>query len=909
MEKNSYQYFRDYICMLLNNQPQPLIPGKINEVIEKQKVALELLGLDHMNTILGTEMLEKLSDVEWLAIEKELEMHFDVQHDRGALVSGDEQKKRDNTWWTTKEKQQNELYYWKRYKDYVSNSLPYEVLKTVDDDTDVVMNNLANPTDQEFSRYGMVVGHVQSGKTANYSALVAKAADAGYKFIVVVAGGMNNLRNQTQQRINESFVGLHEGKRVGVGSLGGYKKEKRPISLTNPLQDFNKQEAESNINGLSFDVITTPIVLVIKKNTNTLKNVIDWLETHYEQGVSEHAMLLIDDESDYASINTKEENNPTIINERLRKLLSLFKKSAYVAYTATPYANIFIDHNVNSEDHGKDLFPEDFIYALEAPTNYFGAYKIFLNSEKKYLVEVNDYMDVLDPKHKKDQPIEELPESLEDAIRLFICNIAIRHLRKQENKHNSMLIHVTRFTQVHKNISIKVSEYFDLIKKSLNAHGYMDNPENRSSIISDIKETFFKHHKHMENKPLWNVLIKKISDIIESVVVREVHTETKIKLEYRDDVPTNAIVIGGSSLARGYTLEGLSVSYFLRTTVFYDTLMQMGRWFGYRVGYEDLCRIYMTNDMFNKFKTIIEATIDLVNSLQEMSRRGMTPKDFGLAVKQHPDSGLQVTARNKLKNTKELYFEMKLDGHLKETSWLPKSPEIQEHNLNVIRDLITALGDSHKKPGKSHVWESIRRETIEQFLEEFQTYTYSSDEFGIKTRMPLKFVKEYVKKIGTDWDIALYSGTAEKSFTNGEVIVKGQKRLIEERADFYEVLNRQVSSGNAEEITLTKEQKDELDNLSTQKKADKSFVFSRRKKTREFLQRPLLMLHILQGFKFTKNEETGENEVDKNDSGAELAAFGISFPGGIESGNRNIRLKVNSVYIEKELSGDEDSDD
>ena len=127
-------------------------------------------------------------------------------------------------------------------------------------------------------------------------------------------------------------------------------------------------------------------------------------------------------------------------------------------------------------------------------------------------------------------------------------------------------------------------------------------------------------------------------------------------------MPTNAIVIGGTSLSRGYTLEGLSVSYFLRNTVFYDTLMQMGRWFGYRQGYEDLCKIFLPESSIDSFAQIIEATEDLIDDLKRMAKAKMTPYDFGLAVKHHPDSGLQVTARNKQKNAKDIYFDMKLDG-------------------------------------------------------------------------------------------------------------------------------------------------------------------------------------------------------------------------------------------------------
>lgn len=900
MESNSYQILKDFMRIKLNGMEKPLPAGKISEEIQMQKITLTTVGPDMMARILSVDNLDYLSDDDWQRMCKELEMHYDVKMDIGTIVSGVEQQKRDTTWWTRKNKIENETYYWNRYKEHISLDLPYKVVKTIDDDTDVVMNNLANPSEERFSRYGMVVGHVQSGKTANYAALVCKAADAGYKFIVVIAGGMNNLRNQTQERINEAFIGNDGAKKIGVGMLGDMQKDKRPISLTTSDKDFNKADAEKNSHGLSFDNITSPLILVIKKNTSTLKNVITWLKSHYENDIAEHAMLLIDDESDYASINTNQEEDPTIINERIRTLLNLFRKSAYVAYTATPYANIFIDHAAENKSMGKDLFPEDFIYALEAPTNYFGAEKIFLDPERRFIVPVSDHQDIIPNKHKKDHRLDYLPESLEDAIRLFILNVAIRHLRGQEKKHNSMLVHITRYTAVHRDVAKNISEYLEELKKVILVKGSLFEPELKDDLLQDLKTSFENHHEKVEYD--WKEVIKKIVEIIDIIVIREVHTDTKIPLEYHDDYPTNAIVIGGTSLSRGYTLEGLSVSYFLRTTVFYDTLMQMGRWFGYRTDYEDLCRIYMTDRMFDNFKTIIEATLELVNNLDEMARLGMTPKDFGLAVKHHPDSGLQVTARNKLKNAGEVFFEMKLDGHLKETSWLPKSQLVNEQNFEAMKKLIKKLGLTQPTQSKNYLWTKIDKSLVSQFLEEYQTYSLSSDEFGMRTRMPIKFVEEYVNKIDTDWDIALYGGTKKEEFSVGDIVVNYELRQIDNFKDYYEIRNRQVSSGSAEEIALTSEQKEQLNELIKKNKKEKNKDFSRRRTIRSMLERPLLMLHPI-------SADIWEGKDDKECIGNEkFAAFGISFPGGIESGNKNVRLKVNTVYIERELAG-EDNDD
>ncbi len=870
---NSYKQIKEYVFeKLKKKQFEKSILGA-NDIDYEIDNTKKLLDIPEAIKYVFNEPITTLSVDDWVRLKRELETHFDVKMEEGILIQGEEQQKRDTTWWTSIQKQKCENYYWNRYKKYIGESFSPEVVKTIDTDTDVVMDNIENPDLDKFSRYGMVVGHVQSGKTANYSTLVCKAADAGYKFIVVIAGGLNNLRNQTQGRLNESFVGQDKGVQVGAG-IGNTDRERLPVSLTTIERDFNKQDADRNAHSLNFDNVKSPILLVIKKNTRTLSNVTSWLENQYKNQVANHAMLVIDDESDYASINTKEESDPSTINKKIRKLLSLFYKSAYVAYTATPYANIFIDHEAGKDALGRDLFPKDFIYALDAPSNYFGAHKIFLNDSSKFLISITDYLEDIPRKHKKDFPLPSIPESLYDAMRIFILNIAIRNLRGQKDKHNSMLIHVTRFTNIHQKVALHVETYISTIKKEINAYGNLPNSVELSKIIKDLKKTFEIHHYEVEFK--WNNVIHSLCSIIDTILVREVHQRTKIPLEYRKDIATNVIVIGGTSLSRGFTLEGLSVSYFLRNTIFYDTLMQMGRWFGYRTGYEDLCRIYLPPTMIDNFANIIDATEDLINDFKIMAEAKRTPYDFGLAVKQHPDSVLQVTARNKQKNVQKFIFNMKLDGKSKETSWLSDIEDDRIANLSVIEDTIIKLKE--KKPikiGNSFLWKDIEKSFIEEFLKNFKTF--QSDPFGITARMPIEFVKKYVEKRETKWDVAIYSGRGDE-YTIGNVKINKEERQLNRREGYYEIKNRQVSTGTAESIALPEKQRKELG--------------SNRNEIRNELNNPLLMLHIL---------ETNE---DKN-----LAAFGISFPGNVLSTDETINLTINTVYLQNLLHEEEGADD
>jgi hypothetical protein len=872
-----YKQVKEKIAGTLEEQ-SALQEDSIQAVIEEWKTLINATPPKYLKTILGMEdfkNIRKLTELEWNYIKNELEQSFNVRITTGILVTGEEQKTRDLSWWTSKKQLQSDNYYFTNYMNYMKRDLPPQVLETIDEDTDAIMNNIADPDTEAFSRYGMVVGHVQSGKTSNYAALICKAADAGYRFIVVIAGGQNNLRNQTQTRLDEVFVGAHY---QGVGQLAGFKREKMPDSLTNAENDFKIETARAR-ETTNFENMQLPILVVIKKHTKTLSHLLKWLDNHYKNQVDK-AMLVIDDESDYASINTKKEDDPTVINEKIRLLLQKFKKSAYIAYTATPYANIFIDHAAKNDDAGRDLFPRDFIYALDAPSNYFGAEKIFNKENEKYVVKIpkeevvyeleegNSYFKNEIPfvvKHKKDYQYElnRLPKSLYDAVRLFVINIAIRNLRNQR-KHNSMLIHISRFTDVHVKVKKIVASYFEELKKEIKTFGRVSNPYQYSQHIKAMKDTFNSRLKDIEFD--FETILETICLIIDSIQIRDVHQSAKIKLEYRKDTQTNVIVIGGLSLSRGFTLEGLSVSYFLRTTIYYDTLMQMGRWFGYRIGYEDICRVYLTDDLNKKFGFIIDATNDLVSRLNDMRDENLTPEDFGLAVQLHPDSLLQVTARNKSKYTEDMDLEMNLDGQIKETRWISNlSADIEANELLLEKTIQKLqLGGFEHIENKSHVWKNVDVALIKQFVDEYRLY--KNDPLGLKSRMPIDFIKEYIKESILEWDVVLFNGTGMSSFEVDSIKVQRQSRSVKEKQGYYEVANRQLSRANPEKVVMPEKYK-MLSSLDMRRK----------------MVKPLLMLHAL---------------ILKDENGIEHKAvgFGISFPILKDSHKNSLKVRINSVY-------------
>ena len=862
---DSYERIKEFISGKLKARQSQLEEGDIGVEVSNTRGIISAMGLEMFARVLpDSSSLTDISEDDWTLMERDLESHFNVKMKDGVLIRGTEQQSRDTTWWSNKVKIQAKNFYWNRYEGHIKTVLPPEVVSTIDKDTDRVMNNIGDPSLSGFDIKGMVVGHVQSGKTGNYAGLVCKAADAGYKFIVVIAGGTNNLRNQTQHRLNESFVGLDKGQQVGAG-IGNSPPDKMPICLTTTERDFNKTDADRNSQSMNFQIITVPVLIVIKKNTSALKNVITWLGNQYRNQIPDHSMLIIDDESDYASINTNDlDRDPTQINRRIRELITMFKKGSYVAYTATPYANIFIDHEATSEVLGDDLFPKDFIYALDAPDNYFGARKVFLDTDDRHLIPIPDAdLEFLPLRHKKDTLISKLPASMYEAIRLFLINVAIRSLRGQGRSHNSMLIHASRFTLMHEQLTRLVEEYLKQLQIDFTTFGMLNAPEQQSIRVADVLTSYRALIEPKNESEEWSSVARAIAETIPSVIVREVHQRTRIPLEYRADIVTNVIAIGGASLSRGYTLEGLSVSYFMRNTVFYDTLMQMGRWFGYRPGYEDLCRIYMPEPTIDHFRTIIDATEDLIGSLKVMADNNRTPNDFGLAVRQHPDSALQVTARNKQRNVKEFYFDMKLDGHLKETAYLPVDPKQREDNMSALSHCVERLGPDNLRIGGSFLWSNQPPEVVAEFLNSYKVF--ARDRLGLSTRMPIEFIKKYVQDRETLWDISLHGGDGNSYTVAGLTIDKEKREVSDKKDGSFEVNRRQVSSGNAESINLDKTLRKEL-----QKERREIRAVPGRK--------PLLMLHIL---------DTNEGD---------FAAFGVSFPGSAASPGETVKLKINTVY-------------
>ena len=627
-------------------------------------------------------------------------------------------------------------FYWGRYRKLLNiKGLPKSVIDATDEVTDKVLDRLGDPKNMTpWSRRGMVVGHVQSGKTQNYTGLICKAADAGYRLIVVIAGIHNNLRNQTQARIDEGFIGRDTGRlahankaqRQKIIGVGQFDLREFPVSLTNTLRDFNKATATTNTSQIG--QYNVPVVLVIKKNPSTLKNLVEWLKEHsVNQGTQmvSQPMLLIDDEADNASINTAySRDEVTRINGQIRELLSLFHRSCYVGYTATPFANIFIDPDSIDEMKGQDLFPRHFIIGLDAPSNYFGAQKVFLDARDRHVCLIDDNEDVLPLRHKIDHPVDVLPDSLVEAVRAFLVSRAIRNSRGQQAAHASMLVNASRFTDVQGRLRSQINDVVSRIRDAVVVDAGKGRSALRNPEIEALHTVWEQEYAETEGAD-WADVQSRLHEVLVAARVVEVNASKRSTALDYDQVGENGVTIiavGGFSLSRGLTLEGLTVSYFLRNSVMYDTLMQMGRWFGYRPGYEDLCRVWIPADGVGWYAHIHEAMDDLQAQLKRMELAKATPEQFGLAVRSHPES-LIVTARNKMGTGREFPVKVGLAGKLIETTRIRTDREQLDRNRKAGQALYTAIQASGLPaihPSRGTLYTSVPVELVRDFLRVFR---------------------------------------------------------------------------------------------------------------------------------------------------------------------------------------------
>jgi hypothetical protein len=602
--------------------------------------------------------------------------------------------------WFDEKKSEIEWSYWNSYKSLlISQARAKEVIKENEKVIDQILDFSGDPTTTgEWRRRGLVMGNVQSGKTQNYLGLINKAVDSGYKIIILLGGHLNDLRKQTQERVDEGIIGKESRhlinsrreapKPIGVGKFRDSTKGVHAFTTTEG--DFSSTFA--NTLGVNLTGLSDPAIFTVKKQTSVLNSLYEWIKQHHyldpENGKKlDLPMLLIDDEADYASVNTKRHKEEvTRTNEGIRNILSLFKRHTYIGYTATPFANIFIDPDSEDEAIEDDLFPADFMIKIPIPDDYVGQDHFFGNSRMGVEI-IRDCQNLLEL--KSEDYISEIPSSLKEAVRVFLLNTAIRALRGDPHAHNTMMVNSSHLKQHIQRLKVLIQEYVDQIRDAIESFsGLGIKASSGSKLLRSIQETYDCSFTTEEN---FDEIFLELPRSINKIKVLAIYQKGD-NLDYSlfSEFGLSAIAIGGHRLSRGLTLEGLSVSYFTRNSKAYDTLMQMCRWFGYRPRYKDLCKVYLPFESDDWYSFITSSINELYLELDLMSKSEKRPREFGLKVREHPGS-MVITAKNNMQASAAEVRSQDLWGQILRRFRFRKTAESNQKNLEYAENLLHRL--------------------------------------------------------------------------------------------------------------------------------------------------------------------------------------------------------------------------
>lgn len=862
-------------------------------------------------------------------VRRTLHSRFDIKMDLGStLLSHD-----DHTPWLAGRRSGITWFYWPRYRELLLRSgWPPMVLATLDQATDELLDLLGDPSEpDQWKRRGLVMGDVQSGKTATYAALMAKAADAGYRMIILLTGTLENVRRQTQERLDSGFVGFDS--RGFLANKGAKHKEHIGVGLIDPRRDgivftssdhdFRKNAA-SALN-ISLNAVNEPVLVVAKKNKAILERLEGWLRARNadRDGLIDVPLLLVDDEADNASVNTRGTEDPTSINRGIRALLGLFRRSTYVGFTATPFANIFIDPESATEMAGDDLFPNDFIHVLEAPTNYVGMHRLFGDldvdddSGDGPLRSIDDANGWIDPADKGTADPTHLPDSLVDALRTFLVACAIRDLREEQRlpgggggPHRSMLVNVTHYTAVQNRVANLLHAELDEIRTQVRNYAGK-GPEiaaERSTPIAELHRVFEQEFADQEQS--WPDVLAQLNAAIGPVRVQPVNASTGAKsLDYRNldgDQGVRVIAVGGNSLSRGLTLEGLSVSYFLRNSRAYDTLLQMGRWFGYRGGYQDLCRVWITAEAEGWYRHITEATAELKRDFMKMKKRQATPREFGLRVRTHPEA-LLITARNKMATGRDILVathDLSLMGRQIETTKIYNDRHRNDSNFVQIERLLERASEQSPTEVAPNdgalLWKNVPAKLVADFLDEFLVHPHNFDFQADSIAAYLRSSATVDEPKLATWTIALpLRGEADDNMEIKSIgrTVQTRRRKVREDASQAALLvsGKSARVGGKADVRLGLPL-----GAAISSKDDEA-------KLRELLESPLLVLYLLRGE--VKVDKT--TPVTRYKDGLLLSALGMHFPGQAEDKPPTsfVRYRLNKVGQQQLFAPDAGDDD
>ena len=769
------------------------------------------------NAVTNAEIPEEYRKWILSELKKELNITLEPAHFVTAGTSADWLQKIDRADW----------YYWPRLLELLTLkgwSIPS--IQSIDEVTDKVLRQLGFPKSDVFDVRGLVLGFIQSGKTTNFTALMAKAADAGYRLFIVLSGLDKGLRRQTQMRIDRELIGLGDSRGVSL-RVPFPPQGKQWHRLTTDDIDGDFQSGTFNQAALQGP---EPVILVIKKNGPVIRRVLSWLGLAPPNTLREIPTLVIDDEADLASVDTRgsyqvsdeelppDYTEPSVINSLIRQLLNYFQKKAYVAYTATPFANILIPHDTFDNRVLNDLYPKDFIVDLPKPNGYFGTEELFGKSNPS-TGETEPGMDVIRIVPDDDSMKLEsasVPDSLEKALLNFVLTGSARAQRGDVLKPCTMLIHTSRLTAAHSTVEQIVRDKFNEFR---NQWRYSRQKEIRSRL-EEMWENDFREVIRAVT-PEKDISFEKIEEFItpffEAVQIRTVNSWTGEVIDYEREPELKAIIIGGNRLSRGLTLEGLTVSYFVRATNMYDTLMQMGRWFGFREDYADLTRVWTTRELSTWFSDLAFVESRLREDIRVYEDLQATPYELGMRIWQHPS--MQVTSSLKRRYSRNVTLQQSYSGEVEQTFKYPfdqpsELANMTDENLRLLKEFLNTMNEPQWN-ANNPIWHNIPGNSIVNFLSKFR-----QGESPEKIGCSLSLISSYIKsRINNDelvnWTVGVM-GLAQQDPDLGDTLWGvGNTRIHQISRSRLRDSNSLgvITSPGDERIDLSKEELEKFDEI------------------------------------------------------------------------------------------------
>ena len=623
---------------------------------------------------------------------------------------------------------------------------PEDAVNGIDEASTEIVSLLENPAQERFSCRGLVVGHVQSGKTANMTAVIAKALDAGYNTVIVLAGLTNKLRYQTQMRLFDDLV-CRNLLRWQVLTPNELDRDFRAPPQGGFLAHVDKAQ-----------------LAVIKKNVSPLGELASAVDRTLPAMLRRLRILVIDDECDQASVNTaRGELDMTAINGRIRELLAQLPAVTYMGYTATPFANVLIDPYRADGQELDDLYPRDFLCALPRPGGYFGTDSLFgtvpsdagaVRPEEEGFDMIRDVPSeeeaLLQPQSRDEreafQPV--MTESLETAILYFLACCAARHARGDGTEHMTMLVHTSAYVVAHERLAALIQGWVEVNQAKIidpesdlgkRVRAIWDGEQDRlPAQITDASpvsaDQIFEH-------------LRTVLAVIEFPVENGASDD---RIDYTEPSRTY-IVVGGSILARGLTLEGLMVSYFLRSTKQYDTLLQMGRWFGYRPNYEDLPRIWLPEELRLRFRALASVEEEVRDEIEQYRQQNLTPMDIAVRIRAIP--GMAITGANKMRAARRCAVSYWCT-HRQTFRFDHRNEQQLRKNWTAASDLVSradALRLRDAGEGQRKLWRGVPRSSIRRFFESYSVHPVHAD---LSTGLLLPFLEQDDGRLDS-WNVGI----------------------------------------------------------------------------------------------------------------------------------------------------------